>query len=128
VRTSAWCKPKGSGASGPGQAEVGRVRVTGEVQPDLVELGEVAVVASHDHVVLGNAGLVGEHPDIGLPALAFEADIYRLAGTQVAASGERRADEQEPVVARVGDWNGVASPGFAAHDIERDHPAARDAA
>src|SRR5450755_4943999 len=82
---SARRQPEGPGARGPGQLEVGRVRVTVLIEADLVELGEVAVVARHDGVVLGNAGLVGEDLNVGRSPLAFEPDVHRLTGAEVAA-------------------------------------------
>ena len=125
---SARRKEDGPGARGPGQVQVGGVRGAGRVEADLVELGEAVVVARHDAVQFGNAGLVGADVNLGRPPLAPEPDVHRLAGAQVASPRKRRTDQQAPVVTGVGDRDGVVPPGLAAHRVHRDQPLAREAA
>ena len=127
-RASARHQPDDSGAGGPREVKVGGARFAGLVEADLVELGEVVVVARHDGVVLRNAGFVGEDFDIRRSSLALESDFDGLASAEVAPPCERRTDQQYPVVAGVGDWDGVVPPGLATDDVHRDQAIAHDPA
>ena len=89
---SARRQADGPGACGPGQVQVGGVRGAGRVEADLVELSEAVVVARHDGVQLGNAGLVGADLNLGRSPLAPEPDVHRLAGAQVADIGAGHDD------------------------------------
>src|SRR5579859_5627348 len=91
----------------PGRPQVFRIRRAVLVDADLVEVGEVLVVPAHDVVEGDDAGLVREHLDVRGPPLALVLHFQRLAGAQVLAPAERRADDQRALVLRVGDRNRV---------------------
>jgi len=118
------CQPEGPRSRHPGQVQVLRVGVALGVEPDLVEAGELPVVTAHGGVQAGDVRLVLVDLDIGLPPPPLEADLHRLPGPQVPAPAERRPDQQVVSVAGVGHRDGEAPPRLAAHDVERDQPAA----
>jgi len=121
------CQPEGPRSRHPGQVQVLRVGVALGVEPDLVEAGELPVVTAHGGVQAGDVRLVLVDLDIGLPPPPLEADLHRLAGPQVPAPPERRTDQHVILVPRVGHRDGVAPARLAAHDVQRDEPAARGA-
>src|SRR5690242_21075431 len=81
------------------------------VESDLVERGELAVVAGHDLVGAHDVGLGREGLHVRRRALALQQDAHRLSGAKVASPGERGADEQLPVMAGVGDRDPVVLAG-----------------
>src|SRR3954471_13678645 len=104
ARKMDWARPpdiglagrqaEGAGAIGPGTVQVVGAGLAVAADAHLVEVGERLVVLAHDRVHAGDAGLVGEGLDVGQPAPAVEQYLDRLAGAQVAAPAERRADQQ----------------------------------
>ena len=72
----------------PGAAQVGPVRNSGPANPDLIELGELAIISGHDRVVANHAVLVRNHLDVGIAQLAVEPDVDRFASAQIAGPAE----------------------------------------
>jgi hypothetical protein len=80
------------------------------VEPDLVELGELVIVAGHQSQVLDNAGLVAQDLNVCGSPPAAQTDFDWFPAAQVAHPSELAGDEQAPAMSGVGDGDGVMSP------------------
>jgi hypothetical protein len=78
--------------------------------------------------LLNNSILVDEDFHVRRAALALESNLHRLAGSEVAASGERCADEKNPLLAGVRDRDSVVPARLATDDIHGDQAVAHDPA
>ena len=67
---SAWGEPERPSAGGPSKVQVGRFRLAGLVQTDLVELRELAVVARHYGIVLDDAEFICHDHNVSPSPLA----------------------------------------------------------
>src|ERR1700722_5751450 len=98
------------------------------VEADLVELGKAVVVARHRGVLLYDSILVDEDFHVRRATLTLESNLHRLAGSEVAAPGERCADEENPLLAGVRDRDSVVPARLATDDIHGDQAVAHDPA
>jgi hypothetical protein len=71
------------------------------VQTDLVEPGEVVVIAGHAGVGVGDAGFVSDDVDVGGGSLSVEPDLDLLAGAQIANPAEWAADQESFALTKV---------------------------